>query len=68
LDDLQNSFTTAKSSKFPTKPILCYPPHLMHYLEKLKNQKLAVYKEHKTHFKCDWFCQEAICKTIENFA
>jgi len=26
--DLQNSFTAAKSSKFPTKPILGYPPHL----------------------------------------
>jgi len=28
LVDLQNSFTAAKSSKFPTKPILGYPPHL----------------------------------------
>jgi len=26
--DLQNFFTAAKSSKFPTKPILGYPPHL----------------------------------------
>ena len=26
--DLQNSFTAAKSSKFPAKPILGYPPHL----------------------------------------
>jgi len=26
--DLQNSFTAAKSSKFLTKPILGYPPHL----------------------------------------
>jgi len=26
--DLQNSFTAAKSSKFPTEPILRYPPHL----------------------------------------
>jgi len=25
---LQNSFTAVKSSKFPTKPILGYPPHL----------------------------------------
>jgi len=30
LIDLQNSFTAAKSSKFPTKPILDYPPHLKH--------------------------------------
>jgi len=28
LVDLQNSFTAAKSSKFPTKPVLGYPPHL----------------------------------------
>jgi len=28
LIDLQNSFTAANSSKFPTKPILSYPPHL----------------------------------------
>jgi len=27
LVDLQSSFTAAKSSKFPTKPILGYPPH-----------------------------------------
>jgi len=26
--DLQNSFTAAKSSKFPTKLILGYPPHI----------------------------------------
>jgi len=26
--DLQNSFTVVKSSKFPTKAILGYPPHL----------------------------------------
>ena len=25
--DFQNSFTATKSSKFPTKPILGYPPH-----------------------------------------
>ena len=28
LIDLLNSFTAAKSSKFPTKCILGYPPHL----------------------------------------
>jgi len=28
LIDLHNSFTAAKSSKFPTKFILSYPPHL----------------------------------------
>jgi len=26
--DLQNFFTAANISKFPTKPILGYPPHL----------------------------------------
>jgi len=46
LIDLQNSVTAAKSTKFPTKPILGYPSHLtrmlLHYLEKLKNQKFAL--------------------------
>jgi len=28
LIDLQKFFTAANSSKFPTKPILGYPPHL----------------------------------------
>ena len=28
LDGFANSFTAAKSNKFPTKPILGYPPHL----------------------------------------
>ena len=27
LINVQNSFTAAKSDKFPTKPILVYPPH-----------------------------------------
>jgi len=44
--DLQNSFIAAKSSKFPTKPVLGYPPHLksmlLHYLGKLKNHKFAI--------------------------
>ena len=42
LDRFANSFTAAKSSKFPTKPILGYPPHLkyvLHYLGKVKNPK-----------------------------
>jgi len=26
--DLQNSFNAANSSKFPTKSVLGYPPHL----------------------------------------
>jgi len=28
LIDFQNSFIAAKSSKFPTKSVLGYPPHL----------------------------------------
>jgi len=28
LADLQTPFTAAKSTKFPTKPVLGYPPHL----------------------------------------
>jgi len=43
--DLQNSFTDANSSKFPTKPILGYHhalSTLLHYLEKLTNQKFAI--------------------------
>jgi len=42
--DLQNSFNAAKSTKFPTKSILGYPPHLKYvaYLGKLKNQKFAL--------------------------
>jgi len=28
LIDLQNSFTAAKSTKFPRKPLLAYPAHL----------------------------------------
>jgi len=31
--DLQNSFTAVKSSKFPTKYILDYPPHLKYVAE-----------------------------------
>jgi len=45
LTDLQNSFTAAKSTKFPTKPILSYHHTLnvlLHYLGKLKNQKFAL--------------------------
>jgi len=45
LIDLQNSFTAANSSKFPTKPILVTHhtlSMLLHYLGKLKNQKFAL--------------------------
>jgi len=47
--DLQNSFTAAKSSKFPTKPVLGYPPHLKYVavtccitLENLKIRNLQI--------------------------
>jgi len=45
LADLQTSFTVAKSSKFPTKPVLRYPSHLKCIAAlpwKLKNQKFAL--------------------------
>jgi len=48
VNDLQNSFTAAKNTKFPTKPILDYPPHLKYvcvlldYVGKLKNQEYAL--------------------------
>jgi len=46
LADLQTSFTAANSSKFPTKPVLCYPPHIkcvdaLGYLENLKITNFA---------------------------
>jgi len=31
LDRLQSTFTTAKSNKFPTKPVLGYPSHLKYF-------------------------------------
>jgi len=43
--DLQNSFTAANSSKFPTKPILGYPQHLKYVAaltRKIKNQKFTL--------------------------
>jgi len=43
---LQNPFTAAKTTKFPTKLILGYThltvSTLLHYLGKLKNQKYAL--------------------------
>jgi len=56
--DLQNYFTVAKSSKFPTKPILGYPSHFK-YVAALpwKTSKSEISYSHacKTHFKCDTF-------------
>jgi len=43
--DLQNSFTAGKTGKFPTKPIIGYPPHLKYVTAlpwKIKNQKFAI--------------------------
>jgi len=44
--DLQISFTAAKSSKFPTKPVFKVTHHtssmLLHYLGKLEIQKFAI--------------------------
>jgi len=50
LINLQNSFTAVKSTKFPTKSILGYPPHdrilrmLLHYLGKLKIRNFALFQ------------------------
>jgi len=44
--DLQTSFTAAKSTKFPTKPILGYHhilSVLLNYLGKLKTQKFCIH-------------------------
>jgi len=56
LIDLQNSFTGAKSSKFPTKLILGYPPHLKYVaLENLKIRNLQFScKSRKSRFKCEF--------------
>ena len=44
--DLQNSFTAAKTTKFPTKPILGYTHRtlsvLLHYRGKLTDQKFCI--------------------------
>jgi len=73
LIDLQNSFTTAKSRKFPTKLILGYPSHLKYVaalLGELKNQKFALCM-HVKRLKCDFLshmqqisvkCHENKCK------
>jgi len=56
LTDSQNSFTAAKSSKFPTKRILGYPTHLKYVAAlpwKLKNQKFALFMHEKKGFKRD---------------
>jgi len=47
LIDLQNSFTAAKSTKFPTKLILGYPPHLK-YVAALpwKSEKSEIFTLH----------------------
>jgi len=74
LTDLQNSFTAAKSTTFPTKLVLGYPSHLkyfVHYLGKLKNQKFCTSHARKTCFQCDFLssiqhisvkCHENKCK------
>jgi len=51
LIDLQNSFTASKSSKFPTKSILGYSPHLKYVAAlpwKIKNQKFCSFRARKT--------------------
>jgi len=69
--DLQNSFTTAKSSKFSTKPILCYPPHLKYIATLLfdpdrQDGRAIAYSERS--LKIAQLSNFADCNNIENFA
>ena len=50
--DLPNSFTAAKSTKFPTKPTLGYPPHLK-YVAALPRK---TWKSGILHFVCLSVC------------
>ena len=55
--DLQNSFTAVKSSKFPIKSTLGYPPHLKYVAAlpwKNKNQKFCTIRACKTCFRSDF--------------
>jgi len=57
LIDFQKAFTAAKSSKFPTKPTLSYPPHLKYVAAlpwKTLKSELCTSLAHKTRFKCDF--------------
>jgi len=55
LIDLQNSSTAANSSKFPTKSIIGYPPHLMllRCFGKFKIRNFALFM-HVKRFKCEF--------------
>jgi len=49
---------TAKSTKFPTKPMLGYHhirSMLLHYLGKFINQTFCTFHVHKTCFKCNFY-------------
>jgi len=70
---MQNSFTAAKRTKFQTKTILVYPPHLeygmcLHYLGKLKNKIFCTFRARKTYFKCNFLSliQQVSVKCLEN--
>jgi len=69
LIDLQISSTAAKSSEFPTKPILGYPPHLK-YVAALpwKTEKSKICNSHarKTRFKCDFLSSIQQIKEMRN--
>jgi len=56
--DLQNSFTAGKTSKFPTKPIIGYTPHL-EYVTALpwKTLKSEICNSHaRKHVSIGIFC------------
>jgi len=69
LIDLQNSFTAANSSKFPTKPILGYIPHLK-YVAALpwKTYKSEICNSHarKKRLKRDFLSSIQQIKEIPN--
>jgi len=56
LNDLQNSFTAAKSTKFPTERIITHHTlsMLLHYIGKLKNQTFALcmHVKHVSNVSC----------------
>ena len=68
--DLQIFFTDGKSSKFPTKPILVYPPHLNYVSavpRKRKNRNFALFM-HVEHVLFDFLSsvQQISVKYHEN--
>jgi len=54
--DSQNSFTAAKSGKFPTTPVVAYPPDLKYVAAlpwKTQNTEICNFHARKTRFKLE---------------